>query len=413
MAVFVVLWLRRPDCLLNAQFWAEDGTVFFQQQIMRGLWQSWPQSYSGYIHTFPRLIVWLNTFVPVRWAPFGINATTLALEAVSCGAFFWPCYRKIIASDSLRAACCLSISATIIVGAELLGTVCNLQWYLCILSLLLIVATTRDNATKWLEGLLTLLQVLIALTAPATLLYLPFLLWQLKTKPGWLKVRPAIHIAALLLQGLVMHRYGDTKPILRFNTLFLATFISGITRCVLSPLLGNTFLTESSSISLFTKMLAALVIGLILATLLALRFGLQPLAKWPWGAAYIAIGTLLAALAGRAYAKEFLHLDGIVFFTAERYFFVGASMFIFVVAFALESVCRRIHSQLATVLFVCMFAFGTVKNYESKPFADFHWKDSAVKIDAWEKERRDHPPAPAISLPINPPGWTISLGPNQ
>jgi hypothetical protein len=413
VATFIVLWLRRPDCLLNAQFWAEDGSVFFQQQIMHGFWQSWPRNYSGYIHTFPRLIVWLNTLLPVRWAPLGINATTLAVEAICCSAFFWPCYRKIINSDSLRAACCLAFAASIIAGSELLATVCNVQWYLCILSLLLIVATTSENAAKWTEALLTVIQVLIALSAPVTLLLLPFLVWQLKTKPGWLKVRPAIHIAALLLQALAMHVYGDSKPIRRFNILFLTTFITGISRCVLSPILGNSFLTDSSTIALFTKMLFALVVGLVLATVLVVKWLRLPQMKWAWAAAYMGIGSLLAFLSGRGAAKEFVRLDGIVYFTGERYFFVGACMFIFCVAFALDNLTRRVHPHLATALFVCLFAFGTFKNYSSKPFQDFNWKDSAAKIDVWEKQRKNSPPPPTIALPINPPGWTIILGANN
>ena len=37
IVTFFILWLRRPDSLLNAQFWAEDGGVFFREQVLFGL----------------------------------------------------------------------------------------------------------------------------------------------------------------------------------------------------------------------------------------------------------------------------------------------------------------------------------------------------------------------------------------
>jgi hypothetical protein len=408
LAIFVVLWLRRPDSLLNPQFWAEDGVFFFQQQLLHGFWKSLFGPYSGYLHVVPRLITGLISLLPVRWAPLGSNVGTLLLEAVSCSAFFWPGYRQIIASDALRATCCLAMAAAPAAGLELIATLCNVQWYLSVLSLLLIVATTRHAARKATEIWLSIAQVCIALTSPVTLLYIPFLLWQLKNKPGWLKIRPLLHMAALLLQGWMMRHYATAKPVLRFNVLFLATLSSGISRCVLEPMIGPTFLKASPE-SLFTKMLLALLLGVILATLLAVRLGGLQRMKWVLSAAYVGIGSLLAVLSGRGVAKEFVWLQGIVGYTAERYFFIGACMFIFCLAFAIDTFTRRMNPRIAVGLLVCCFTLGTIRNYSAQSLVDFNWPDSAAKIERWEAARKSHGRVKSVSVPVNPAGWSLTL----
>ena len=410
----MLLWLRRPESLLNAQFWAEDGGVFFQQQLLHGFWRSLAQPYSGYIHVIPRLIAAVMSFLPVRSTPLGYNASALLIEAVSCSAFFWPCYRKIIASDKLRATCCLAMTASTVVGSELIATVSNLQWYLCVLSVLLMVAGGHQSTEKAAEVWLSIAQVFIALTAPTTLLFIPFLLWQVKNKPGCLKVRPVLHLAALFLQVWIMRQDNAApKAAFHFDSLFLATLSSGLSRCILAPMIGTRFLTYNSEVALFTKLVLALSLGVAFATLLAVRLQGSPRLRWLLCAAYIGIGSLLAVLWGRGVVKEFLSLDGLRNYTAERYFFIGTCMFIFCVALAIDTFTQTMKYGIAAVLLAGAFALGTVRNFPAKTFVDLHWIDSAAKIEKWEIASRRHERVESISVPINPPNFVLILDDND
>ena len=191
IVTFFILWLRRPDSLLNAQFWAEDGGVFFREQVLFGFSGAFVRLYSGYAHVIPRIVMALACALPVRWVPLGVNFSALAIAALACSAFFWPCYRRILSSDALRAVCCLLMAASIVVGSELIGIISNVQWYLCILSLLLIM-TIQERMEMWL----TVAQVAIALSAPVTLLFVPVLLWQAWKNPARYKGRPVVHLAS-------------------------------------------------------------------------------------------------------------------------------------------------------------------------------------------------------------------------
>jgi hypothetical protein len=405
IVIFFILWLRRPDSLLNAQFWAEDGGVFFREQVLFGFSGAFVRLYSGYAHVIPRIVMALACALPVRWVPLGVNFSALAIESVACSAFFWPCYRRIIASDALRAVCCLLMASSVAVGSELIATICNVQWYLCVLSLLLIL-----TVSKRMEIWLTVAQVAIALSAPVTLLFIPLILWQSWKNPAKYKGRPVVHLAALFLQAWLMYKdSASPRPVFHFNSLFLATLSSGLSRCIISPLLGAGFLKQDQGVALFTKLLLALILTVSLTTFIAVKlFGL-PQSKLLWSAAYVGAGSLVIVLWGRDVVKVFLTLEGVRDYTAERYFLVGACIFIFSLALAIDTFVPLRYAQLSPFLLAGVFVWGTIHNFSAKPMADLHWKENAPKIESWQKARKRGENVGPLSVPINPPNWALVL----
>lgn len=407
--IFFVFWMRRPESLLHASFWAEDGSLFFRDQLTIGFWRALVEPYNGYLHTVNRLMALVLSPLPFRWTPTAYSFCALLTQSVSCGAFFLPNFRWIIASDSLRAACCVAAASAIPTSMELIGTVSNLQWYLTVLSLLLLVIGGRETTKKAVEICCAVVQVLIALSAPTTLLFVPALLWQVKTKSGWLKVRPAVHLIAFCLPVWVMTRFPipGPRPKWHFNTLFLSTLTSGLSRCVLAPSIGAGYLLHDPPIAVFTKMVVALILCVAVLTWILLR---RPPRLWLLlSALYVGAGSLLMAMAGRNFGRDFLTVDGILHFPATRYFLVGTCMFIFSTAFVIDSFSARRKPLFAVALLSAVFALGAVRNFRNPPLSDFDWNESAGKLEKWEAARQHHEKAPPISLPINPPGWVLHL----
>lgn len=403
--MFVLLWLRRPEELLNAQFWAEDGNVFFRDQTLFGFWNAFTLAYAGYFHTIPRLVAATFSVLPVRFAPFAFNFTTLFIEAICCGMFALPQYRKLIESDSLRAVACVAAAVCPVCGWELVGTVCNLQWYLCILSLLLIAYQVK---TLKADIALSVVQVLIAVSAPVTLLYLPFLVWQAVKRPGAFKVRPVVHSAAIVLQALIVHHgVRGPKPKLHFNSFFLGIADSGISRCVLSPLVGSHVLVYGSDAALIAKLTMALCAVTIVFTLAVVKLRHSKGLMWLGVAFYVGAGSLFAMLWGRNELQNFLVMDGLRHYTAERYFLLGTCMFIFAAALAIETF---VPYKKKAIALAALFLYGGIQNYAAKPLTDLHWAESAAKIEQWKAARHRHEPSAPLSVPINPaPNWFLLL----
>jgi hypothetical protein len=174
-------------------------------------------------------------------------------------------------------------------------------------------------------------------------------------------------------------------------------------------MMGSSFLTQDTDVALFTKLLLALMLGVVLATLLAVRLYGSPQMKWLLGAAYVGTGSLLSVLWGRGVVKSFLNLDGLRNYTAERYFFVGACMFIFCLALAIDTFTGRRKPGISAGLLASAFALGTIQNFPAKPFVDLNWQESAARIERWEMARKRHERVESISIPINPRNLVLVL----
>ncbi len=119
----LLLWLKSPDALVNPQFWAEDGPIFFKQQFA----QAWPpllEPYSGYLHVAPRLVAWAATAISISHAPAFYNLSAILIDAL-CIALATSAFGRYFG----HAVVFLSFFIVPSVG-DIFGTVTNVQWFM-------------------------------------------------------------------------------------------------------------------------------------------------------------------------------------------------------------------------------------------------------------------------------------------
>src|SRR5512138_574463 len=80
-AIVVSLFTRRPDALLHAQFWAEDGKYFYAYAYEYGC-RSILFTQLGYFLTLQRLVALVSLLVPLRIAPLIMNAVAIVIQAL-------------------------------------------------------------------------------------------------------------------------------------------------------------------------------------------------------------------------------------------------------------------------------------------------------------------------------------------
>ncbi len=83
MATAALLILRRPDAVLHAQFWAEDGVVWFADAYNFGALQALLRARDGYLQTLPRLACAIALWAPLVRAPLVTNLIALVIEALA------------------------------------------------------------------------------------------------------------------------------------------------------------------------------------------------------------------------------------------------------------------------------------------------------------------------------------------
>jgi hypothetical protein len=76
------IFSRQPDLLLRAQFFAEDGWVWYQQAYNLHWLHSLAIPQAGYLQTLPRLVAGLTLLFPMQYAPLIMNLAGAVIQAL-------------------------------------------------------------------------------------------------------------------------------------------------------------------------------------------------------------------------------------------------------------------------------------------------------------------------------------------
>jgi hypothetical protein len=195
LSAFLLIFSRRPDAVLHAQFFAEDGQRWFADAYQQG-WHCLliPDEAGGYLHSVPRLSALLSLLFPFSRAPLVMNLCAILVQILPVGIFLSsrfsaiPLWKRLVASFVY-----LGLPNTYGINAN----ATNLQWHLGLLACLVLLAEpARDLRCRIFDGIVL---VLISVDSPIGLLLVPFaaVLW-------WIRDRRTIVSLALLLPGAII-----------------------------------------------------------------------------------------------------------------------------------------------------------------------------------------------------------------
>jgi hypothetical protein len=382
LAIFCILALRRPDALLNPQFWAEDSVVFFWQALTRG-WSSLFVPYSGFLWIVPRLIAVVLSPLPAELAPFAYNLVALSVEAACCALFSLPAYRHLVRNDRLRATGCLLLACALPVGESLNGNLTNMHWYLA-LAVLAALALRPERVSKRSAGMATCLGFgvfLCGLTCPILMVAVPIALWQAARAArsrDWKTLAILVCLlAGILIEGIVGLNHGaGAGDAARETTLIpnlpMAIAFVGILRWMLGQGIA-LFLADHAMIPAAVAVSLALLVWLIWS-LRNLPGSLLLCAE------LVLIGPVAAGIVNRHIVwATWTH---IVWWRDERYWLLPGCVFVFWVA---ASIDRAFPAwRYSPIALATLFAFGIAGNFRIPPYPDLNWLSQAPRIREWQ-----------------------------
>ena len=177
-----IVLARRPDMVLYPQFWAEDGFIYFRDNLLLGFPRAVLQLYQGFPHSGQRLIATVGGLVPIAAAPRVYTTLAVGIAALSVATFSLPRYRHLVQSDALRIAFCVAC-VCLPADQEVFATPTNVGWFLGIWLLFASLSTAPCRAAS-LAGLMAC-SVLVTFSTPLSSLIGPF--WLLRTVDGALR----------------------------------------------------------------------------------------------------------------------------------------------------------------------------------------------------------------------------------
>jgi hypothetical protein len=187
---------RRPDALLNPQFYSEDGFVWFANAWNLGWLHSLTLPDGGYLNTLPRLICGIAIHIPLRSAPLLLNWFGIVIQALPVSILLtsrcagW-------GPLSVRA---LEAASYVVLpnSSELAITITNAHWHLALVACVVLFAEAPTNrAWQVVDGVVL---ILVGLTGPWSLVLTPLVLvfWWFRRQPWSLAAAAILAVCALI-----------------------------------------------------------------------------------------------------------------------------------------------------------------------------------------------------------------------
>jgi len=380
---------KSPDALTNPQFWAEDGTIFFQQQQSHVL-PLLLTPYAGYLHLLPRLVAWLASWGPLPLAPVIYCMAAFAINTLCVGYFLLS-----LAPWRLALVAYGGIFLTPTSG-EFFGSLSNCQWFV---QLFLVAACFAPVSPcgRCRSAVLSILVLVAALTGPFALL--------LALLHGALVA--AARFGRLPLPAL--KALAEAEGRYRLTALWLG---AGVQASVLAFNKGVSATADSPRLIL--EALGAwtqghLIGAEVLPSMLFLAALALLLAAIAWlgrvrGTALFLFVLMSLALLEIAAASGKLNGNGMSIDAGDRYFFLFKIAF-WMLAYELARTpwAGRLGLHAAVAALLIANALWHSGRLQRKPLADKQWSQAVAPVERGQ----------TVKVPINPTPWSVVVQPDR
>ena len=386
---------RRPDAIFHAQFYAEDGHVWFADAYNLGWWHALFRAQDGYFQTLPRLAAALALLAPLSLAPLVLNIAAVAVEALPVNILL-SSRSSAWGGPGFRA--CLAVGYLALPNSrEMTISVTSSQWILALCVFLVLTASPPAGSVGRIFDLAVL--ILCGLTGPFSVFLFPiagFVAWRSKRRWYWVRAGALFLLALVQAWGLLAVDRGGRSPAALGATPELFIRILG-GQIYFATLLGGNGLAANSSHVVFILLVLAVIAGTLLVALCFAH------ASTEMRLFFVLTAMLLAAslISPAAYPPQgvtrwqlLAEVPGI------RYWYFPTLACIWSVLWLSRS--RSEALKAASVIFLCAMCFGVVRDWKQPALRDLDFGESAKSFEA-------APQGTVVVLPENPQGWNIRL----
>lgn len=203
--VSAIAYFRLPEVLLEPRLWAEEGVNYFAFAFNHSWLENLLTPQYGYNTLYNSLATSLAAFIPLEHAPAATTWLAFAFQlGVSAAAIWW----NIPLLDTLTKKVSLAIFIQTLSYPRIWVTTIGVQYWLCILTVLILVTDFRQQSRRQILFQNSLL-VFNGLTGILSAILFPAFLWKwFKSKSRNALTQTAILAGCLLVQtGIFLQSY--------------------------------------------------------------------------------------------------------------------------------------------------------------------------------------------------------------
>lgn len=194
----LLLISRRPDAILNPQFWAEDGKTWYADAYNYGL-SSVVSTYAGYIVLPYRLVGYISLVLPLGFVPLFFNAIALGIQLIPITLLNSSLVEKFITKRTVVLWFSF-IYVALPNAAEVYLNLTNIQWPLGLAAFIVLFA---EEKSKLWSAYCIIILILTGLSGPLLMLLWPIALYLCKLQKSRRNLRNFAIITVLSLAQLL------------------------------------------------------------------------------------------------------------------------------------------------------------------------------------------------------------------
>ena len=403
IAVFVLLLYKSPDALTHPQFWAEDGTIFFQQQFGH-LAPPIFASYNGYLHVIPRLVAWVAEAFRYKDAPFIYNLSAITIGAASI--FYFAEKSKFLTPFWITVA----IFVLVPTNGEEFGDLTNAQWLMQLPLFALALYPRSSGITSSAKTQKFVTRCLCYAVITCLSLTGPF------------SIFCALIGSVLFALSYIHERYGIRSSLTKLSSdwwlkldksVFLLIALGGIVQVITLLFFGNRptgafsfhFAKAMLTTGLQIHVLGAELLprGLFLLTVvMALVAATQYCRKQLNTAHMVMLAMGVFAVIQILGAPTPFFDEAAHSINGDRYFFFAKVAFWVSVAAMLQTDLpeHKMHRTLLVPITLIFIHLCNPSTLQRPPLADLDWKKAARQLNSQDK---------VVRIPINPTPWFVTI----
>lgn len=397
LLAFIIFFARRPDALLNPQFWAEDGAQWFQDAF-NGHYSIGAlfHIYNGYLALFPRLIALFSFLVSLVYVPLYFNICALIVQCLPLVYIF----SKRVNFISMKIKLFITFVYLVLpFTAEIHGNVTNSQWFLAVLLFILIFI--KDNKSKLMNIFEKIMIFIASCSGPFSIILTPIAVFDAyRTKK--LNKRHLFLFAGALLQliFLILNNNGREHAPIGFSVHNFFDILGG--QVFGAGLYG--YKSETFFISKFYYVLLIALLGMILMYIAFIKSKSIELRYFIAYASFVLLAALLSpngAPPGSTWWQNLIILQ-----SGGRYYFLfHLSIFLCLGWLLLNHNKGKFYIGMRIISGVIVLSslfIGAPKDFVHYHYADLHYKHYISQFNHLK-------PGQKIAIPLNPGGWSMTL----
>jgi len=392
LASTLIFW-RRPDILIHAQFWAEDGPYWYASVYNHG-WHALFYAYGGYLVFIPHFIALCSLLLPFHLAPLFFNLVAIGIQLSPLLLINSSRLRGIIPYRS-TAILISFLYVSVLNSTEVFGNLTNTGWHLGIAAFLILIAKQSKSLSWGIYDKAIL--ICLSLSSPLSILLTPiaaYVRWSKRSKRSkWNLILLAtfsfVQIVYILFLDPTHRVGGHPQASLRY---FVEMIVGQV---FMGGLLGQRHVNMFYGHPLVLGLLLILGISLIIY---AVRKGPSWLKLLNLYSCLIFLSMLFSLKAVRGFDVWWgLANPG----GGQRYWYIPILAWIMTLLWLAVASRFMLPRVTAVACLVLLISVGIPGGWRLTPLTNLHFQ-------AYERHFESLPKGTTYTIPVNP-GWKMAL----